>query len=543
MSFIFGGNTGLTYDQLQARRRVADEMLSANTRTPRNIGEGLHAVGRALAARGINRRAAEREDELRGEFNQQFDGLFGGTSPSPSVSAPTGDMAGRIRSGLIERGLPEHVADGFVLNMQDESGLNPGINEISPVVPGSRGGFGLYQLTGPRRVAYEQFAAQRGVDPADVDAQLDFLVHELQGPESAAARSIFAAQDTPTAAAAILNDFLRPAEEHRASRERRYLGGAQPSTDMRRIAELVAVGGNPMANPAQQAVIQAMIQQEMSRGQPMSPMEQVQLQLAQAELAQMQNPQPERTPRILNYEYALGEGMTPEQAQEFAGGGGQTINIGPQGQEFAQPVTPAQEAVDEAFAESYVEWTQGGGADYLSQIARIEQTADQLEAIASGQSVANLTGPGIGSVPDTIGAIANPEAIDARERVEEVVQRNLRLVLGAQFTEREGERLIARAYNPRLPEAQNAARLRRLASTMRAAAESRQEQIDYYQQHGTLTGWAGRAYTMDDFYAAVDEPEQEALDIPAAPEGLGYTPERWREVWESMPEEDRALFR
>jgi len=37
------------------------------------------------------------------------------------------------------------------------------------LVPGSRGGFGLYQLTGMRLDAYESFAASRGVDPSDVD--------------------------------------------------------------------------------------------------------------------------------------------------------------------------------------------------------------------------------------------------------------------------------------------------------------------------------------------------------------------------------------
>lgn len=138
---------------------------------------------------------------------------------------PSTDMRSRVRSGLLERGLAPHIADAFVMNFQDESGLNPGINEIAPLVPGSRGGFGLYQLTGPRRVAYEQFAQQRGVEPADVDAQLDFMMMELQGPESRAAQNIFAAPDTGTAAAAIVTDFLRPAEEHRNRRVARYTGG------------------------------------------------------------------------------------------------------------------------------------------------------------------------------------------------------------------------------------------------------------------------------------------------------------------------------
>jgi hypothetical protein len=134
-----------------------------------------------------------------------------------------------IREKLIARGLPPHIAEGFVMNFQDESGLNPGINERNPIVPGSRGGFGLYQLTGPRRVDYETFARERGVDPSDVDAQLDFMMMELQGPESAAARSIMSAPDAGSAAAAIVTDFLRPSAEYRDQRAARYLGAPAQS--------------------------------------------------------------------------------------------------------------------------------------------------------------------------------------------------------------------------------------------------------------------------------------------------------------------------
>lgn len=129
-----------------------------------------------------------------------------------------------IIQGLIQRGYPPHVAQGFVMNMMDESGLRPGINEAAPIVPGSRGGFGLYQLTGPRRTAYEQFAAQRGVNPADVDAQLDFLDYEMRGPESRAAKSILSTRNPQEAAVAIARDFLRPASEHLQNRVARYSG-------------------------------------------------------------------------------------------------------------------------------------------------------------------------------------------------------------------------------------------------------------------------------------------------------------------------------
>ncbi|WP_288950422.1 phage tail tip lysozyme [uncultured Paracoccus sp.] len=128
-------------------------------------------------------------------------------------------------AGLVERGIPPHIAQAFVVNAQDESGLNPGINEAAPIVPGSRGGFGLMQWTGPRRRALEAFAADRGASVADPDVQMDYLLTELHGPESRAWSRISSAQTPEEAAASIVNDFLRPAESHRARRERNYLAG------------------------------------------------------------------------------------------------------------------------------------------------------------------------------------------------------------------------------------------------------------------------------------------------------------------------------
>lgn len=132
----------------------------------------------------------------------------------------------RVRDELMQRGLPAHVADGFVLNFQDESGLDPGINEIAPTVPGSRGGFGLAQWTGPRRRALEQFAAATGRDVADPDAQFDFLMEELRGPERAAFERIIATSDPSSAAAAIAQYFERPAPQHLDRRMASYSGQA-----------------------------------------------------------------------------------------------------------------------------------------------------------------------------------------------------------------------------------------------------------------------------------------------------------------------------
>jgi hypothetical protein len=179
----------------------------------------------------LQRRAADQRNALAQIADQaptrQQNALaqYGGPTreAANALASPGGDVAAYVRSGLIQRGLPEHVADAFVINFRDESGLDPGINEAAPIVPGSRGGFGLYQVTGPRRRSYEAFAADRGEAYDDIDAQLDFLMTELHGPESRAASRIFETTTTGGAADAILRHFLRPAPEHVRSRSARYL--------------------------------------------------------------------------------------------------------------------------------------------------------------------------------------------------------------------------------------------------------------------------------------------------------------------------------
>jgi hypothetical protein len=119
-------------------------------------------------------------------------------------------MEQQIVAVLVARGLSLPVAQGIVANMKAESNLQPGINEIAPVVPGSRGGYGLNQWTGPRRVSYEQFAAERGSPLNDLQTQLDFTMYELQGPERAAYTALQGVQDPIEAARIYSEQFLRP---------------------------------------------------------------------------------------------------------------------------------------------------------------------------------------------------------------------------------------------------------------------------------------------------------------------------------------------
>lgn len=152
-------------------------------------------------------------------------GQGGGGDVGSVVAArrPTGANADYLRAGLVKRGMAPHVVDGWLMNFKDESGLNTSAS-------GDNGNaFGLAQWNGPRMRALQSFASQRGVDASDADAQMDYLMSELEGSEAGAWKKIQATKTPGAAAAAILNHFERPAEEHRARREKSYLSfDAQP---------------------------------------------------------------------------------------------------------------------------------------------------------------------------------------------------------------------------------------------------------------------------------------------------------------------------
>ncbi len=192
----------------------------------------------------------------------------------------------------------------------------------------------------------------------------------------------------------------------------------------------------------------------------------------------------------------------PRQTVKAADGYNYFVDTGERvvpGVEAAQPerwenLSPGQEAMDKEFAKELAEFEAGGGfADAEKNVEQLRGVSNRLKAVndPANPSGENLTGPLVGGQFDIVNTIINPSAIEAREDVEEVVQRNLRLVLGAQFTEKEGERLIARAYNPRLDEKTNAKRVDRLLGAMETGLQAKKASADYFRKHGTLNGYQG----------------------------------------------------
>lgn len=99
-------------------------------------------------------------------------------------------------------------AAGIVGNGGAESGLIA-VDEKKPTVPGSRGGYGHFQWTGPRRVAFEKWCVDNKLDKESYEANFGFLIHELQTTEKNSLKHLVMTKDIKAAAETFGYFFLR----------------------------------------------------------------------------------------------------------------------------------------------------------------------------------------------------------------------------------------------------------------------------------------------------------------------------------------------
>jgi hypothetical protein len=196
------------------------------------------------------------------------------------------------------------------------------------------------------------------------------------------------------------------------------------------------------------------------------------------------------------YKKDLPKGETPMSFTDFLKIGSAKTEITVEAQKVKE-TNIFWEAYNKSIVEEIDNW-QREAPDTRGNIVKLKDVLDSLS-----DPNALLTGAIIGQMPDFVMNFLNPEAVGAREAVEGVVQRNLKAVLGGQFTEREGEKLVKRAYNPQLSQEENAKRLRILIEQMERAADMQDYRQKYVFKHGTMRGFDGELPTNADFWTAL----------------------------------------
>lgn len=79
-------------------------------------------------------------------------------------------------------------------NLGAETGGFTQLQEIRPTVPGSRGGFGWAQWTGPRRRQYEAYCKENNLEPKSDEANYGFLLKELKTTYSSTVQAVHKAK-------------------------------------------------------------------------------------------------------------------------------------------------------------------------------------------------------------------------------------------------------------------------------------------------------------------------------------------------------------
>lgn len=148
---------------------------------------------------------------------------------------------------------------------------------------------------------------------------------------------------------------------------------------------------------------------------------------------------------------------------------------------------PGLDSLNRATGKEYSDYVQGGG------FSKAESNISQLnEIIGELNTKNNLTGGLQAVVPKIAKDIFATESGDVEDRVRNVVQSNLKLLLGSQFTEREGERIIKSYYNTRQDEKTNSKRLSNLVHEMASAAAAKEAAMNWFENNNqSMSGYNG----------------------------------------------------
>lgn len=108
---------------------------------------------------------------------------------------------------------PEDAA-AVLGNIGAETGGFTALQEIKPMVPGSAGGWGWVQWTGPRRRAFEAYVKRNNLDPSSDLANYKYLFVELTGSEKGAVAKTAAAKGLQAKTIAFERNFERAGIKH-----------------------------------------------------------------------------------------------------------------------------------------------------------------------------------------------------------------------------------------------------------------------------------------------------------------------------------------
>lgn len=151
---------------------------------------------------------------------------------------------------------------------------------------------------------------------------------------------------------------------------------------------------------------------------------------------------------------------------------------------IADDLTPGEKAVDTSFGKELGDWSTSGRATTAKNLKRLEDASQYLSQHQN--DLIGTSGRLTGRLPDLF---KSDKTIATRDDVRAAAQGALKQVLGAQFTEREGERIMNAAYNEKLSPAENIKKIAAAIQEIKSIANEKDAQAAYFNKVGSLKGY------------------------------------------------------
>lgn len=325
-SFIFGGNTGRSYEDIKAQRDLANKIMARNlSRAPQSVGEGLNAVGQALLSRSMRKRANEAEQEARSGFEEEWNAALGGfggefgSDPAYEPASPGEAVAADTVAALGKDPQMKTYADAIASIESKGSGDYSAVGPTHPELGRALGRYGIMEANiGPwsrealgREVSADEFLSKPKIQDAIFNHKFGGYV-EKYGPEGAA-QAWFAGPGGVGKTGR--KDVLGTSVGDYTQKFTRALGGnaSRPTSSQADIAKLLALSNSPWASEGQRAVAQMLIgdyqRKQQMQARRNDPAYQLDLQYKQAQLDQMQNQQPDYPASVREFQFAKQNGF------------------------------------------------------------------------------------------------------------------------------------------------------------------------------------------------------------------------------------------
>lgn len=177
-----------------------------------------------------------------------------------------------------------------------------------------------------------------------------------------------------------------------------------------------------------------------------------------------------------------------------------------------ETMTPGAQEMDKKAAPDILEWKQVGGANAVKSI---KDTRTAIDILQSKGGSGFLAGVSEAALPEALNKLINPDGTIAQDSIRNTVQMTLRPILGAQFTQQEGEALMKRAFDINMTPEENVRRAKLIIEQVDQIADAKQDMANYWDTHnGSLAGWVPKP---------IDYEALKTMDFGDAGSGSGGT--------------------